>query len=129
MTFYEIVKEYVKYNRMDINNQTVFSVEDIKNKIEYFRNKIKEQISNVEDSNELKRIINDFKFILTPKEEFMIYNQLFHLIKGDKAVVESFIDILYFWGPDYDEDIEIIVKLLEKSEIEKASELCMNIKY
>lgn len=59
----------------------------------------------------------------------MIYNRFFYLIKNDKDVIESFIEVLYFWEPDYDDEIEIINKLLEKNEIEKASEVCMRIKY
>lgn len=38
----------------------------------------------------------------------MIYNRFFYLTKKDKEVIESFIDILYFWGPDYDSEIEKI---------------------
>lgn len=129
MKIYNVVEEYIKYERMDINLETKHSLEDIKSKINCFRNKIKEELLNTEDPKELKRIINDFKLVLTPAEEFMIYNRFFYLTKNDKEVIESFIDILYFWGPDYDSEIEMINKLLEKNEIEKASEVCMKIKY
>ncbi|WPC42745.1 hypothetical protein [Clostridium sp. JS66] len=129
MKIYDVVEEYIKYERMDINVEIKYSLEEIKNKVNLLRNKIKEEILRTEDTKELKRIINDFKLVLTPAEEFMIYNRFFYLIKNDKDVIESFIEILYFWGPDYDDEIEIINKLLEKNEIEKASEVCMRIKY
>ncbi|NRT88863.1 hypothetical protein [Clostridium beijerinckii] len=129
MEIYNMIEEYVKYERMDINSQTEYSPEDIKIKIDYLRKKIKEKVLRTMNTKELKSILYDFKLALTPSEEFMIYNRFFHLTKKDKKVIESFIDVLYFWGPDYDNEIEKINKLLEENEIEKASEMCMDIKY
>lgn len=38
-----MMEEYLKYERMDINSQTDFSAEDIKNKVDYLRKKLKKR--------------------------------------------------------------------------------------
>ena len=77
----------------------------------------------------LKNILKDFKYILPAEEEFMIYNRYFYLVKNDEDILKSFVDIMYFWGPDYDEEIEVINKLIAKKQLREASDMCMHIKY
>ncbi|ENJ9654227.1 hypothetical protein A0J52_01700 [Clostridium sporogenes] len=59
----------------------------------------------------------------------MIYNQYFTIYKSSKDIIEKFIDFLYFWGPDYDDSISKINKLLKENKLKEASDLCVNIKY
>lgn len=41
----------------------------------------------------------------------------------------NFIDVMYFWGPDYDDEIKKINKLIAEKKYQTASDICMNIKY
>lgn len=129
MNFYNIVSEYVKYDRMDKKDKDDHELESIRAKRRYYEKKIKEEVNETSDVKMLKNILEDFKYILTAEEEFMIYNRYFHLVKNDENMLKSFIDIMYFWGPDYDEQIETINKLIDEKNLQEASDICMNIKY
>lgn len=129
MNLYNVVNEYVKHDRMDKKNKSDYELEEMRNNRRYYEKKIKEEVNETSDIKELKKILEDFKLILTAEEEFMIYNRYFYLVKDDIDILKSFIDVMYFWGPDYDRDIEVINELLDKNNLEKASNICMNIKY
>ena len=129
MNFYDIVSEYVKYDRMDKKDKDNYELEEIRNKRRYYEKKIKEEVNETSDVEVLKHVLEDFKYILTVEEEFMINNRYFYLVKNDEEMLKSFIDIMYFWGPDYDEKIEAINKLIAEGNLREASDICMNIKY
>lgn len=129
MNFYDTVSKYVEYDTMDKKDKNVHEMEYIREKRRYYEKKIKDEINEVLDIKLLKKILVDFKYILTAKEEFMIYNRYFFLEKNDKDMLLNFIDVMYFWGPDYDDEIKKINKLIAEKKYQTASDICMNIKY
>ena len=129
MNLYDIVSKYVKYDRMAKIDKDNYKLEEIIDKRRYYEKKIKEEVYKTSDVRILKNILKDFKYILPAEEEFMIYNRYFYLVKNDEDILKSFVDIMYFWGPDYDEEIEVINKLIAKKQLREASDMCMCIKY
>lgn len=129
MNFYDIVSEYVKYDTMDKKDKDISELEDIRGKRRYYEKRIKDEVNEVLDIKLLKKTLLDFKYILTAEEEFMIYNRYFFLEKNDEEMLVNFIDIMYFWGPDYDDEIERINKLITEKKYKLASDICMNIRY
>lgn len=129
VNFYDTVSKYVEYDTMDKKDKNVHEMEYIREKRRYYEKKIKDEINEVLDIKLLKKILVDFKYILTAKEEFMIYNRYFFLEKNDKDMLLNFIDVMYFWGPDYDDEIKKINKLIAEKKYQTASDICMNIKY
>lgn len=129
MNFYDIVSKYVEYDTMDKNGKNIDELEEIRRKRSYYEKKIKEEVNEVLDVSVLRKILLDFKYILTAEEEFIIYNRFFTLEKNDEDMLCNFIDIMYFWGPDYDNEIERINQLIAEKNFQVASDLCMNIKY
>lgn len=129
MNFYDTVSKYVEYDTMDKKDKNVHEMEYVREKRRYYEKKIKDEINEVLDIKLLKKILVDFKYILTAKEEFMIYNRYFFLEKNDKDMLLNFIDVMYFWGPDYDDEIKKINKLIAEKKYQTASDICMNIKY
>ena len=129
MNFYETVSKYVEYDTMNKKDKDTYELEDIRVKRRYYEKKIKDEVNEVLDTKLLKKILLDFKYILTAEEEFMIYNRYFSLEKNDKNMLCNFIDVMYFWGPDYDDEIERINKLIIEKKYKIASDICVNIKY
>ena len=129
MNFYDTVSKYVEYDTMEKKDKNVHEMEYIREKRRYYEKKIKDEINEVLDIKLLKKILVDFKYILTAEEEFMIYNRYFFLEKNDKDMLLNFIDVMYFWGPDYDDEIKKINKLIAEKKYQTASDICMNIKY
>ena len=129
VNFYDTVSKYVEYDTMDKKDKNVHEMEYIREKRRYYEKKIKDEINEVLDIKLLKKILVDFKYILTAKEEFMIYNRYFFLEKNDKDMLLNFIDVMYFWGTDYDDEIKKINKLIAEKKYQTASDICMNIKY
>lgn len=129
MNFYETVSKYVEYDTMNKKDKDTYELEDIRVKRRYYEKKIKDEVNEVLDTKLLKKILLDFKYILTAEEEFMIYNRYFSLERNDKDMLCSFIDVMYFWGPDYDDEIERINKLIIEKKYQIASDICVNIKY
>lgn len=129
MNFYDTVSKYVEYDTMDKKDKNVHEMEYIREKRRCYEKKIKDEINEVLDIKFLKKILVDFKYILTAEEEFMIYNRYFFLEKNDKDMLLNFIDVMYFWGPDYDDEIKKINKLIVEKKYQTASDICMNIKY
>ena len=129
MNFYDIVSKYVEYDTMDKKDKDVYELEEIREKRRCYEKRIKDEVNEVLDIKSLKKILLDFKYILTAEEEFMIYNRYFSLEKNDKDMLRNFIDVMYFWGPDYDDEIESIDKLITEKKYQIASDICMNIKY
>lgn len=129
VNFYDTVSKYVEYDTMDKKDKNVHEMEYVREKRRYYEKKIKDEINEVLDIKLLKKILVDFKYILTAKEEFMIYNRYFFLEKNDKDMLLNFIDVMYFWGPDYDDEIKKINKLIAEKKYQTASDICMNIKY
>ena len=129
MNFYETVSKYVEYDTMDKKDKNAHEMEYIREKRRYYEKKIKDEVNEVLDIKLLKKILVDFKYILTAEEEFMIYNRYFFLEKNDKDMLLNFIDVMYFWGPDYDDEIKKINKLIAEKKYQTASDICMNIKY
>ena len=129
MNFYDTVSKYVEYDTMNKKDKDTYELEDIRVKRRYYEKKIKDEVNEVLDTKLLKKILLDFKYILTAEEEFMIYNWYFSLEKNDKDLLCSFIDVMYFWGPDYDDKIERINKLIIEKKYQIASDICVNIKY
>lgn len=129
MNFYDIVSKYVEYDTMDKKDKDVYELEEIREKRRCYEKRIKDEVNEVLDIKSLKKILLDFKYILTAEEEFMIYNRYFSLEKNDKDMLRNFIDVMYFWGPDYDDEIERINKLITEKKYQIASDICMNIKY
>ncbi|MDY4077767.1 MAG: hypothetical protein SOY42_03110 [Clostridium sp.] len=81
MNFYDTVSKYVEYDTMNKKDKDTYELEDIRVKRRYYEKKIKDEVNEVLDTKLLKKILLDFKYILTAEEEFMIYNRYFSLEK------------------------------------------------
>lgn len=129
MKLYNLLKQYVEFDEETCSFITEKELNDIQRKGEYFENLIYAEINKVEDSKELEFVIDRFRQQCIPSVIFRLYNKFFSLNKYNRRIIEGFLEVLYFWGPDYDEDIEIIKHFLKNNELEKASDICMKLRY